>query len=389
MSRLRTVLTGACCVALALGLTGCGDSDDDPSPSGTGTGGRPLASSQYTTPLSGVCPDTVVVQTSWWPEIDYGATYQLLGPNPEIDEENFRVSGPLGATGVNIEIRSGGPAVGFESMSTLFETDDDILLGYLDLDEVVANSAEHPSVAVLAPYAKSPLMFFWGDESFGFDSLAAIGQRPDVTVLALDEAYLKVLLGEGVFQQSQIDTSYTGDLARFIAEDGSLVQIGFVTDEVYRLENDIEEWQRPVEYLLVGDDYPAYANTLAVRQDKLEANRECLDALVPIFQRAVVDYMADPTPANDLMIEITSSFDTGGYDLSPGLLADANDKQRELGLVANGADGVLGSFDTARIEGLIERLTPVLTESGTPPLPGVTPEDLVTTEFIDPTISLE
>src|SRR5689334_7350941 len=31
--------------------------------------------------LKGVCPDTVVFQTNWWPEPDHGFLYQLIGPN--------------------------------------------------------------------------------------------------------------------------------------------------------------------------------------------------------------------------------------------------------------------------------------------------------------------
>ncbi|OAA19670.1 hypothetical protein UG55_108724 [Frankia sp. EI5c] len=376
----------ACAAGLAVGLAACGDSASDTEPAASGAGS--VAAANYTTPLKGICPDTVVVQTSWWPEVDYGATYQLLGAETKIDKGSFRVTGPLGATGVDLEIRSGGPAVAFDSVTSLFEKDDDILLGYLDLDEVIRNSAEHPSVAVLAPYAKSPLMFFWGDPSLDFRTLADIG-RSGRTVLVGDEAYLNALVGEGLFQRSQIDNSYNGDLARFVAEDGRIVQVGFVTDEPYRLEHDVAAWAKPVKYVLVGDEYPAYANILAVRKDKLAANRKCLSALVPLFQRAMVDYLADPKPANDLMIEVTSKLDTAGYELSSGLLADGNTRQRELGLVANGSDGVFGSFDTDRVQSLITRLTPGLTAAGTPPAAGLTPAAVVTDEFIDTSVSLD
>ncbi|KPM53977.1 hypothetical protein ACG83_18020 [Frankia sp. R43] len=386
MTRLRSVAAWVCSVGLAVGLAACGDSASETEPSASAGAGT-AASASYNTPLKGICPDTVVVQTSWWPEVDYGATYQLLGANPKIDEGRFRVSGPLGATGVNLEIRSGGPAVSFDSTSALFEKDDDILLGYLDLDEVIRNSAEHPSVGVLAPYAKTPLMFFWGDQSSDFRTLADIG-RSGRTVLVGDEAYLNALVGEGLFQRSQIDNSYDGDLRRFVAEDGKLVQVGFVTDEPYRLEHDVAEWAKPVKYLMVGDEYPAYANVLGIRKDKLAENRECLSKLVPLFQRAMVDYLADPKPANDLMIEVTSRLDTAGYELSSGLLSDGNTKQRELGLVRNGADGVYGTFDTARVQQLITRLTPGLAEAGTPPAAGLKPADVVTDEFIDTGISL-
>ncbi|MEX5631579.1 hypothetical protein [Parafrankia sp. FMc2] len=385
MTRLRSVAAWACAAGLALGLAGCGDSESDTEAAASAAGAA--AGANYTTPLKGVCPDTVVVQTSWWPEVDYGSTYQLLGPDPKIDAGAFSVSGPLGATGVDLEIRSGGPAVGFDPVTALFEKDDDILLGYLDLDEVIRNSAEHPSVGVLAPYAKSPLMFFWGDPALDFTTLEDIG-RSGKTVLVGDESYLNALVGEGLFQRSQIDNSYTGDISRFVAEDGGIVQAGFVTDEPYRLEHDVQEWAKPVKYVLVGDEYPAYANVLAVRKDKVATNQECLSKLVPLFQQAMVDYLADPEPANELMIEVTSKLETAGYELSTGLLADGNTRQRELGLVANGSDGTFGSFDSERVESLIGRLTPGLTEAGTPPAPGLKPQDIITSEFIDRSISL-
>nr|MDT0663622.1 hypothetical protein [Micromonospora sp. DSM 115978] len=255
-------------------------------------------------------------------------------------------------------------------------------------DEAVATSGRFPTVAVFSAVERSPLAFLWGDPAWEFASVADVG-RSDATVLASDEPYLDVLLSDGVFQPAQVDTSYTGDVSRFVAEDGAIVQVGFVTDEPYRLEHDIEQWAEPVEYLLLGDEYPGYANVLAVRQDKLEASSECLAAVVPLFQQAMVDYQADPSPTNDLMIEVTASFDTAGYELSTGLLDDANAKQRDLGLVADGPDGVLGSFDPTRVQELIDKLTPVLTDAGSPPLPGLTPGDVLTSEFIDPSISLK
>ena len=69
--------------------------------------------------LKGICPDTVVIQTDWFPESEYGFLYQLLGPGYTIDKAKKRVSGPLVAsgqdTGVKVEIRTGGPAIGFQT----------------------------------------------------------------------------------------------------------------------------------------------------------------------------------------------------------------------------------------------------------------------------------
>ncbi len=43
--------------------------------------------------LSGICPATVVIQTDWDPEADHGSTYQLLGPNVQINSGKKSVTG--------------------------------------------------------------------------------------------------------------------------------------------------------------------------------------------------------------------------------------------------------------------------------------------------------
>ena len=59
-------------------------------------------------------------------------------------------------TGVDIEIRSGGPAIGFQTVTSQLYTDDDILLGYVYTDEAIQNSAEFPTVAVMAGHGEEP-----------------------------------------------------------------------------------------------------------------------------------------------------------------------------------------------------------------------------------------
>ena len=68
--------------------------------------------------LKGVCPSTVVVQTHWYPQTEFGVYYQLVGPNPTVDVKRKLVNGPLydqgRDTGIRIEVHSGGPATGFK-----------------------------------------------------------------------------------------------------------------------------------------------------------------------------------------------------------------------------------------------------------------------------------
>ena len=75
------------------------------------------AGSGARTGLRGLCPSTVVVQSSWYPQVEHAAVYQLLGRGYRVDARRKVVTGPLVAhggvdTGVRIEIRAGGPAIG-------------------------------------------------------------------------------------------------------------------------------------------------------------------------------------------------------------------------------------------------------------------------------------
>jgi hypothetical protein len=335
-----------------------------------------------------VCPDPVVVQTNWWAEADHGFTYQLLGPNPTIDEKANRVVGPLGGTGVRLEIRAGGPAAAFQPVSSLLAQDDDVLLGYVGTDDAVRDSGRVPTVAVFAPYEKTPLALLWGDPAWDFRTVADVGASGATVLVPAGFAWPAVFEREGLLKKGQVDTSYQGGPDRFVAADGKTVQAAFVTYEPYVLEHDVKAWRKPVKHLLLGDEYPVYQNALATRRDALAANRACLSKLVPLFQRAQHDYVADPGPTNQLILRAVDAMDTSGFTLSPGLMADANAKQTDLKLIADGGDGVLGSFDAARVRKLIGRLIPVFVGQGTGPKPGLTPRDLVTNEFLDPSISL-
>ena len=42
-----------------------------------------------------VCPTNLVIQTDWWPEIEHGGTYQLIGAGGVADPKLFTYSGPI------------------------------------------------------------------------------------------------------------------------------------------------------------------------------------------------------------------------------------------------------------------------------------------------------
>jgi ABC-type glycerol-3-phosphate transport system substrate-binding protein len=63
-------------VVLALALLAAACSSGNGGGGGTGATSPPAAASQT---LKGVCPDPVVVQTSWFPETELATPYQLVG----------------------------------------------------------------------------------------------------------------------------------------------------------------------------------------------------------------------------------------------------------------------------------------------------------------------
>src|SRR5437868_3606260 len=153
MHRSRWLGSTLAAVAAAVLVAGCAPAAQAPAPTTA-----PAAAAS----LKGVCPDNVVFQTNWWPEPDHGFLYQLIGPNGRIDTNKNTYSGPLGTTGVNAEIRAGGPAIGFQLVAAQMYQDDSILLGMMGTDEQIGSSANQPTRAVFAWYEKNPQIFFWG-----------------------------------------------------------------------------------------------------------------------------------------------------------------------------------------------------------------------------------
>jgi hypothetical protein len=298
-----------------------------PSPSAI-AGGAPAAAGS----LKGVCPDNIVFQTNWWPEPDHGFLYQLIGPNGTIDTNK--------------------------------DADDSIFLAMVATDEQVGNSANQPTKAVFAWYDKNPQIFMWGNPDWNFQSVADIGKSGQTVLAFSGAAYLDVLQGKNLLDKKQVDTSYAGDPSRFVAADGNLISQGFVTAEPYIYEHEVQGWMKPVKFLLLDKDVPIYQDTMAIRTDKLDASRACLQKLVPLMQRSAIDYVRNPGPINAMIVDYTSKI-KGGTQVSAA-----------------------GATDTARVQAQIDDYGPVFTARGKAPQPGLKPSDLITNEFLDPSIKL-
>jgi hypothetical protein len=389
--RSRRYVVTAVVAVTAIIAAGC-------SSSSTGEGGQAVAGNAAgsgASALKGVCPDTVVIQTDWWPQAEYGGIYRLVGAKPTIDGNKGTVTGTLvdngTDTGVKIQIRSGGPANNFTPSASLLYTDDSILMGSSDLDAVAQISGSgKPVQSVFAPLDLSPVVLIWDPKQHPtFNTIADIGQTKTKVVYFQGSAYMAYLLGAGLLRPSQVSATYAGTPDQWKATNGSIVQQGFVTNEVLRYQQDKSIWGKPVAYQLVTDSgYPVYPETMAIRPDKKAQEAPCLRKLVPVLQRSTAAYAASPDETDKFISELVSKFPKAfPYSKEQG---DAAIKaMKETQVLGNGRNKTVGDFDTERVQRILTIVTPIFAAQKTPVKPGITPDQLATNEFIDPSIGVK
>jgi hypothetical protein len=363
-----------------------------------GSGGTPVAAPPTPAaggPLAGVCPDPVVVQTDWFPEAEYGAYFQMLGDAPQFDTNVKKATAPLvdgGApTGVGLEIRYGGAAIGFQQVSAQLYADKAITLGLVSTDEAIQNSAEPPTVAVAAPLETSPQMIMWDRTKHpDVHTIADLGRGGVPVLYYQTDTYMQYLLATGLLRADQVDGSYDGSPSRWVTSGGEVAEAGFATSEPYIYKNELGDGRSyDVDLQLVADTgYPMYGQALSVRAADKAALAPCLAKLVPIVQRAQVAYLTDPARTNGVIVSAVQADAGSVWTYSPGLADFAARAMRDRGIVGNGPDATLGNFDTARVAHMIEILGPVFAGQNKPIKAGLAPDQLVTNEFVDPSIGL-
>ncbi len=347
------------------------------------------------TDLSSVCPANIVVQTSWYPQAETGYLFELIKDDYTVDAGQKSVSGPLttadGPTGVTIEVRAGGPAIGFQQPASQMYTDPSITFALVGEDQAIQLSGKFPVLSVFAPLERGPLMVMWDPATY-----------PDVTTIAeLDSAmddtggvilysqglpYMDYLLSSGQVSESHLDGSYDGTPATFIAADGRVGSQAYSTNEDYTYEYVIEEWMKPVDFQLLADaGWDPYPAPLAIRAGDKEELSSCLEQIVPIMQQATVDFFNDPSGASAVILDQVEQFQTGNtYSQSTIDAAVATMIEDEL--VGNGSNSTTGDFDTDRLANFWATAAPLFTSLGSAPADDASPETLFTNEYIDPSI---
>jgi basic membrane protein A len=374
----------------------CGGDDDD---SSSGNSSETSSDSSSSSSSEGAaeeaassgdlatCPDPLVIQTDWFPESEHGAMYELFGSGAySIDAENLIVSGTLhdGATdtGIGLEVRTGGPAIGFSPVASYMYTDSNITLGYANTEAQVTFFESAPLLSVVAPLEKNPQMVMWDPETYpNVNTLKDLGDEGITISVFAGGVFAEVFIAQGIWSQGQVDPSYDGGPANFIANGGSIAQQGFASAEPYDYENVFTDWGKPVKLQLLHDaGFPVYSQTIAIRSDEKDALDECLKALVPVIQRATVSFVTSPDTANGIIIDAVDTFGSF-WVYSEGLADFSVNAQKQLGLVGNGPNDTVGDMEEDRVQNIIDIMSTAGIETG-----GITTADIYTNEYIDPSI---
>jgi len=389
MHKIHRVVAVTGALALAASLAAC---------AGTTSSGTTASAASATVDLSKVCPATIVIQTDWNPESEHGHLYEMLGKDAVIDADKKSVSGTLElkgkSTGVKVEIRAGGPAIGYTGVAAQMYTDTSITMGYITTDDQIANSAKTPTKAFFAPLDESPIMVMWDPATYpDVKTIKELGQAlaktGGVWRFFAGSAYIDYLTDAGYMTKAEQDSSYDGTPANFVAAGGKDVQQGFASAEPYIYEKEVPAWNKKVDYALVSSTgWDPYQSSMAVRTADFKKLTPCLKALTPVLQQEEVDYFADPTAADALIQDLVTKYNTG-WVYSPGVADYSRKTMIEDKLVSNGTNSTIGDFDKARMDKFFTTASGIYTKLGTAIDTKLTADDLYTNEFIDTSIGLK
>ena len=336
------------------------------------------------------CPQTVVIQTDWFPEAEHGAVYQLMGAGAVADKNSGSVVGPLvfhGVdTGVQLNIRSGGPFLGNQTVVSQMYQNPEILLGLVTTDESIKNAADFPTIAVLAPQEKSPQIIMWDALKHPTArTIADIAKEVDTITVFGGSTYVDYLIASGYVPREKVDFNYLGN--KLLATDGATTaHQGFATSEPFQYAH-LDTGAITTAYQMIYDTgWDPYPETFVVQPDKVVGNAKCLHALVPMLQQAQLDYVVDHAAADRTIIDSNTTY----ASFWKYTQEDANFAVTEmlrLGIIANGTTRTFGDLEDARLAGFIAKAVPIFQSQGVAVSPTLKPSDIADNEFLDPNLT--
>jgi hypothetical protein len=382
MNKRNTTIFSAIALGISISLLGaCGGSD-------TAATDTTAAAPTTAASLADVCPATIVVQTDWFPESEHGGLYQLMGDDAVASKDTGAAVGSLTVngqpTGVNLEIRAGGPFLESPVVTEMYQ-DNAITFGYVGTDVAITRYTDAPTLAVFNALNINPQVLLWDATKHPeAKTIADAAQTIKSFYVYGDPAWMRYFAAQGLIQKDQVDSNYKGNLL-LSTEDAA--HQGFATSEPYKYAN-LESGAITTGYQLIHEaGWNSYAQNLAIRKDRLEELRPCLEKIVPIFQQAQLDYIADPTRANAIILTTVATYDSW-WTQSEGDVANGAASQKEMGIVGNGETTTFGDLEEARVNDFIAKATPILREQGLE-IADIAAGDITDNTFLDTSITFQ
>ncbi len=384
---------------VAIGTVGCATSNTQSSPAPTtlqnntavvavtdASTAPPSTSRIEDGPLADVCPTTVAIQTDSLPDPAVGPLHLLLGPDQLVDVATQGVSAPLvrvdgTVEDVVLEIRSGGPAIGFRDPLVLLDEDPELLLAQVSTAVALRNAGAVASVGVVTLTDRSHDALIVDPATYpGLKTVEAVRDAGIEIRHVTDEPFITFLTATGSLAPEQLVAGFDGEPAAFVQSNGAIAQQGDLLVEPALLTA-LPQWDRPVTAIAAADaGWAVYDDSLAARPIDIDERQTCLGRLVPLIQEAIAAYGNDPGPTNVKMADLRARFAPLAR-LTAELMDAGVASGRETGVFGAGTNATLGDFETDRLEAFLPQWATALGIDA-PPV-----DDLVTNEFIDPTIT--
>jgi hypothetical protein len=341
------------------------------------------------------CPADIRIQTDDLPRVEWGFLYSLLDPD-ELEVGDDSVSAPLlidgEPSGATLTILLGDRDDGVSGNVALHD-DESILLAAVDTDDAILDAVRRPSVGVFAPMRRDSRIVYWDATVYeGVRSIRNLGSRlrPDgqalVPIVAVTgDPFTSFAIGAGMLSADQFTTDRQPGIPDFVESGGTAAQFGDVLVDPYLLSLPATAAPHPVGWQMLDDaGYERDPGVLSARPQSLVQHADCLEVLVPVLQRALVDYLDDPAATNALLVELSAEFDDPAYD--EVLAQTAFELLESEDLVGAGRDGTIGDLDLGRIRDLLADVVPAWKKAEIAVPGGVQAEDIATNRFIDPSI---
>lgn len=345
-----------------------------------------------TVSLKGVCPNTVKIATDWTPEAEQGAYYQLAASGGTTDTNNKTYTAPLldpntgKSTGVKVQLLAGGPALGYIQTPEVLTTQPSVLMGADDDDTAIATFGSTPVVGIVAPFNNSLHILLWNPAKFNVRSFAGI-KKSNATVLYFSGTeFVEYMAGAGYLNASQLDSSYNGSPARFVASGGGVVEQGFATAEPYLYTHETPAWNQAIAYELTSNTgYNPYSEMGEATRANISKYSACFKLLVPLIQQSQITYLNSPNRVNKLIVGLNTAFGEigGNYNMA---VAQYADKTMLADKIVSQGIGGFGSFNIARVNTLVTQLRPVVNTNGQSLPASFNANTVVTNKFINPSI---